>query len=86
MHQGKVTTGEIGQVKKEIVFSGDVLNTTSRIQGLCNKYKVDLLVSNALIDELHLMNEYEIRKIGDTILRGKDNKVNLYSIELNIPI
>jgi len=31
-----VTTGEIGVVKKEIIFTGDVLNTTSRVQ---NSYK-----------------------------------------------
>ncbi len=35
-HLGKVTTGEIGVIKKEIVFTGDVLNTTARVQGLCN--------------------------------------------------
>ena len=35
-HLGKVTTGEIGVIKKEIIFTGDVLNTTARIQGLCN--------------------------------------------------
>ncbi len=35
VHIGEVTTGEIGVIKKDIVFSGDVLNTTARIQGLC---------------------------------------------------
>ena len=34
LHLGKVTTGEIGVVKKEIKFTGDVLNTTARIQSL----------------------------------------------------
>src|SRR5882757_2994240 len=37
-HYGKVTTGEIGVLKKEIIFTGDVLNTTARIQGLCNQF------------------------------------------------
>jgi len=41
LHFGKVTTGEIGALKKEIIFTGDVLNTTARIQGLCNHHKVD---------------------------------------------
>jgi len=45
LHLGKVTTGEIGVLKKEIIFTGDVLNTTARIQGLCNNYKVDILIS-----------------------------------------
>ena len=32
IHLGEVTTGEIGALKKEIIFTGDVLNTTARIQ------------------------------------------------------
>jgi adenylate cyclase len=32
LHIGEATVGEIGVIKKDIVFSGDVLNTTSRIQ------------------------------------------------------
>ena len=51
-HVGKVTTGEIGSIKKEIVFSGDVLNTTARIQELCNKLHVDNLVSDELLHYL----------------------------------
>src|SRR4030095_7827876 len=43
LHMGKVTTGEIGDIKKEIIFTGDVLNATSRIQALCNTYHVDMI-------------------------------------------
>jgi len=82
MHYGRVTTGEIGQIKKEIVFTGDVLNTTSRIQGLCNKHNVDLLISHDLLEILDISNEFEIKKIGKSELRGKDNPVQLFSIEV----
>ena len=37
IHYGKVTLEEIGVVKKDIVFSGDVLNTAARIQSMCNE-------------------------------------------------
>ena len=37
-HVGFATVGEIGVLKKIIAFSGDVLNTTSRIQSNCNKF------------------------------------------------
>jgi adenylate cyclase len=79
IHLGQVTTGEIGKIKKEIVFSGDVLNTTSRIQGLCNQYKVDNLISGELLDFLKLEKKYEITRIGTTELRGKHTTVQLYS-------
>ncbi|WP_088341921.1 hypothetical protein [Robiginitalea sediminis] len=44
LHYGNVTTEEIGTLKKDIVFTGDTLNTTACIQNLCNFYETDLLV------------------------------------------
>lgn len=80
MHIGKATVGEIGVLKKEIAFTGDVLNTTSRIQGECNKYGADLLISGKLLGLLIDIGHYNITKIGDIELRGKKDKVVLYSI------
>lgn len=80
MHYGQVTTGEIGQIKKEIVFSGDVLNTTSRIQGLCNRHNADILISEDLLDILLSKEEFKFKKLGESELRGKDTTVNLYSL------
>ena len=79
-HFGQVTTGEIGALKKEIIFTGDVLNSTARIQGLCNDYNVDLLVSKDLIKNLNLESEYHIKSLGKKELRGKTEKIELYTI------
>jgi adenylate cyclase len=79
-HFGKVTTGEIGALKKEIIFTGDVLNSTARIQGLCNQYKVDLLISNDLIKNLDLGSEFQIKSLGKIELRGKIENLELYTI------
>jgi len=70
-HFGKVISGEIGTVKKELAFSGDVLNTASRIQSECNKHKVDILLSDELLNILSLPAEYEAKSIGKIQLRGK---------------
>ncbi len=80
-HLGKVTTGEIGVIKKEIIFSGDVLNTTARIQGLCNNYKVDFLVSQKLIRSINLGQEFRSQALGETELRGRNKKISLYTIK-----
>lgn len=79
-HAGKVTTGEIGIIKKDIIFTGDVLNTTARIQGLCNSYKVDLLISDELMKELHLRSHFQITPLGENELRGRDERVKLFTI------
>lgn len=77
-HCGKVTTGEIGVIKKEIVFTGDVLNTTARIQGLCNHYDVDILVSGDLVKKLDV--SFQMKTMGENELRGRDEKIELFTI------
>ena len=79
-HLGKVTTGEIGVIKKDIIFTGDVLNTTARIQGLCNTYEVDILISRDLIKKLDLHSQFQIKTLGEKELRGRDEKIELFTI------
>jgi adenylate cyclase len=79
-HLGKVTTGEIGIIKKEITFTGDVLNTTARIQGLCNEHKVDILLSGQLLKILDLPSTFQIVALGENELRGRDEKIELFTI------
>ena len=64
LHLGEVTTGEIGVIKKDIIFTGDVLNTTARIQGLCNTYNVDILISEHLVKKLHLQSPISTKSFG----------------------
>jgi len=80
LHLGKVTTGEIGVIKKDIIFTGDVLNTTARIQGLCNSYGVDILISDPLIQRLHLHSQFQIQALGENELRGRGEKIKLYTL------
>ena len=80
-HYGKVTIGEIGALKKEIIFTGDVLNSTARIQGLCNQYKVDILISGDLKKSLNLDSGFQIKSLGKTEIRGKIENMQLYTIE-----
>lgn len=80
IHYGKVTTGEIGVIKKDIFFTGDVLNTAARIQGLCNTYRTDLLISGDLLDRLKPEDEFQVRPIGEQELRGRKEAMELFTI------
>jgi len=82
LHCGKVTTGEIGVIKKEIIFTGDVLNTTARIQGLCNQFNVDILVSGELVKKLDLDTSFSIKSLGENELKGRGEKIGLFTFEL----
>jgi len=80
LHCGKVTTGEIGVLKKEIIFTGDVLNTTARIEGLCNQYNVDILLSSLLTEKLDLNAYYKVDSVGKNTLRGKYEQFELFTL------
>ena len=83
LHYGKVSTGVIGTLKKEIIYTGDVLNTTSRIEGQCNSYKVDILVSKDLIDKLPDIGRFSSRRLGEINLRGKSSTMTLFTLDRN---
>ncbi|MEQ9221049.1 MAG: adenylate/guanylate cyclase domain-containing protein [Cyclobacteriaceae bacterium] len=81
IHFGEVTIGEIGALKKEIVFTGDVLNTTARIQSLCKELKSDLLISGAVKELLpHANFKYSSR--GEIELKGRNEKEELFNVTL----
>ncbi|HMU13116.1 MAG: adenylate/guanylate cyclase domain-containing protein [Bacteroidetes bacterium] len=82
LHYGQVTTGEIGLVKRQTIYSGDVVNTVARIQSTCNVHGVDNLVSKDLLDVLlPPAGSWSVRPIGEVPLKGKRNAVMLYTVE-----
>ncbi len=81
MHYGKVSTGTVGTLKKEIIYTGDVLNTASRIEGLCNRHSVDLLLTKDLIDKLPSLNDFEPKGVERSISVVKAPKSFFFTIE-----
>lgn len=79
-HLGEVTTGEIGALKKEVIYTGDVLNTTARVQGLCNEKNADLIVTEDLLKNLDNPDEWKRELIGELPLKGKSKLVKMYKI------
>ncbi|MFZ6014333.1 MAG: adenylate/guanylate cyclase domain-containing protein [Bacteroidota bacterium] len=80
IHYGHVIAGEIGIVKRDITYSGDVLNTTSRIQATCKELNKDVLISSDLASKLQLAEPYGVMPLGSIKLKGKDRELQLLSI------
>jgi adenylate cyclase len=80
MHCGIVTTGEIGDLKTEIVYHGDAVNTTSRIQEMCNDLRASLLVSGDLLQRCQLSGKFILEGGGTLKLRGKEKVIEVYSV------
>lgn len=78
---GLATVAEVGEIKRELHFHGDVLNTAARIQGECNKYNKRLLISEDLKRRLSPKLDLNIELIGSISLKGKETNVNVYSVE-----
>ncbi|MEM7101543.1 MAG: adenylate/guanylate cyclase domain-containing protein [Bacteroidota bacterium] len=81
VHVGKVMVGEVGMAKRERIFSGDVLNTASRIQGQCKAFDLDILISGELESYLIDRKGLEIEFLEAATLKGKNSYVNLYSVK-----
>lgn len=77
VHVGDVMTAEIGDLKKGLVFNGDVLNTGARIEGECGRLGRRLLSSAELFDRLILPDERTAERMGPATLRGKAEPLEL---------
>lgn len=81
LHFGFVMVGEIGVVKRDIAYSGDVLNTAARIQSKCKELGVNILISkNLLVGLGALPKAFKPREIGEIDLRGKQYTLMLYTM------
>jgi class 3 adenylate cyclase len=54
LHGGTVTAGELGDLRQQIVFVGDILNTAARLEEYAKRTGLDLVVSGALLEQLTL--------------------------------
>ncbi len=81
VHMGKVTAVEIGEIKKDIAYHGDTLNTSARIQSVCNEYNKDFLVSEYLLGKTEKDQRMKTEALGRILLRGKTEKIGIVSVD-----
>jgi adenylate cyclase len=81
VEEGFVTATEVGDIKREIAFHGDALNTAARLLELCREYDAAVLVSGrireSIATEPGLFTEFQ----GEITLRGKADPVAVYGVE-----
>ena len=80
LHGGRVVATWVGEVKREIVYHGDVLNTTARIQSLCNELGQELLISEELLTQLPPSSGVVAEYISTLHLRGRQQAISLYGL------
>ncbi len=78
VHAGIVTVTEVGKYKKEIAYHGDTINTAARIQGKCNEFNQEILISESLRKRLG-KGRFQFDELGSVALRGKEKEVIVYA-------
>ncbi|GAB7089593.1 adenylate/guanylate cyclase domain-containing protein [Marinifilum fragile] len=78
---GMVTVAEVGEIKKELAYHGNPINTASRLCKRCNEFDTSILVSENVMNELKKQNGLSNYKpIAQLKLKGKMRPLIVYSI------
>ena len=81
MHAGNVMVGQVGIAKKELVMSGDTINTASRIRTACTDLNVKFLISKEMIDLLDL-KDWQSESMGFVDMKGKNEDLELFALKI----
>lgn len=80
-HAGKVMVLQVGQIRRDISYNGDTINTAARIESMCNEYKQNFLISGDLYQIIHEPKEFNFKEVGDIKLRGKRKSTSLFHVK-----
>jgi adenylate cyclase len=73
IHLGKVTAAEIGDIRKEVSYHGDVINTAARLESYCNTLGADIVISDVMAEKVKMLKlPYELSQHENVELRGKE--------------
>jgi len=81
LHAGPVITGEVGGSRRAIVFHGDVMNTTSRIENATRELGRPFLVSGDALERMDGRESYAFTDLGLRQLRGREAGMRIYAVE-----
>lgn len=79
LHCGPVAAGEIGTWKKEIALLGDTMNTAARIESAARDFGAEVVISDALREQLSGEVRNELSQLPDYNARGKTDQLALWT-------
>jgi len=80
LHGGEVVVVRVGEIKKEIAYHGDVLNTAARLESLCNQLHTSLVISGSLLKNIHLNCPLKFEQVPPIPLKGKEQSVDIFKL------
>jgi adenylate cyclase len=89
LHCGPVICGEVGEVKSEIVFNGDTINATARLERMCATLGQGVLISAEFHTRLspHWQSNFRLRE--ELRVKGRQKPLRVYEVadtsEIQLP-
>src|ERR1700676_2085460 len=80
LHFGPVIVGEIGDVKRAIVFKGDLMNTAARLEELSRHVEGGFLASRAAIERFSSAPPFAVHDLGCLPIRGRADGIDVVGI------
>jgi len=81
LHLGEVTVGEVGQERRAIVFHGDVMNTTARLEQATREIDCRFIVSAEALSALGPLPNFALRDLGALALRGRTEPLRAFAVD-----
>jgi adenylate cyclase len=79
MHTGPLIMGITGDLERlDATTIADTVNTASRLEGLTKYFKVNILLSEASIQNLASPDAFHLRHLGPVQLKGKMEAIDVY--------
>ena len=85
LHFGPVIVGEIGAIKRAIVFNGDVMNTAARLEELSRDVDGGFLASRAAMARFGSPPPFAVRDIGRVPIRGRTDGIDVVGLDASAP-
>lgn len=80
---GNVISGNIGSEKRfEYTVIGDPVNLAARLESETKKYNVKILICENTYRQVY--NDFNCREIDEVFIRGKQNKVKVYTVDSEV--
>jgi adenylate cyclase len=80
LHFGPVIVGEIGDIKRAIVFNGDVMNTAARLEELSRNVEGGFLASRAAMARFGSAPPFAVRDLGQLPIRGRADGIDVVGL------
>jgi class 3 adenylate cyclase len=81
IHAGPVMLGTVGEAQRmQLDLLSDAVNVTARLEGLTKLYGVPLVISTEILKQLTNPDQYQVRFLGKTPLKGRQELLAVFEV------